>query len=62
MSVVISQLFVKALSFSNLVTLAVFAMPDLITLGFLAFISPGFILELTPTVFLYLAAFSVPRT
>lgn len=43
MSVVISQLFVKALSFSGLVTLTVFAMPDLITLGFLAFISPGFI-------------------
>lgn len=38
-------------------TAAVFAVPDLVTIGFFLLILPGLLLAITPTVFLYLAVF-----
>src|SRR6266566_5274127 len=56
----ISKLLVTALIVTGAITVAVFAMPDLITLGLFLLIVPGVILYVTPTVFLYLMAFSIP--
>ena len=56
----ISKFLVTALIVTGVITVAVFAMPDLITLGLFLLILPGVLLAFTPTVFLYLMAFSLP--
>src|SRR5437868_10113104 len=56
----ISKFLATALIVTGVITAAVFAMPDLITIGLFLLILPGVLLALTPTVFLYLVAFSVP--
>lgn len=48
-----------ALAISGGLSLLVWAMPDLIILGYIMLILPGVVLSLMPTCFLYLCAFSV---
>jgi len=54
----ISAFLVSALAVTGAVTLLVFEFPDIITIGLLAFILPGLILGLTPSIFFYLCLFS----
>src|SRR5258708_2177448 len=56
----ISKFLVTALIVTGVITVAVFAMPDLITIGLFLLVLPGVLLAITPTVFLYLMAFSLP--
>ena len=56
----ISKFLATALIVTGVITAAVFAMPDLITIGLFLLILPGVLLACTPTVFLYLMAFSLP--
>src|SRR5258708_6630842 len=56
----ISKFLATALIVTGVITAAVFAMPDLVTLGFILLILPGVLLSFTPTVFLYLMVFSLP--
>lgn len=59
MGVAISRILIVALAITGAVTAAVFAMPDLITVGFFLLILPGLILVITPTIFLYLTVFAI---
>src|SRR5437773_8294571 len=56
----ISKFLSIALIVTGVITVAVFAMPDLITIGLFLLILPGVLLAVTPTVFLYPMAFSLP--
>ena len=56
----ISAFLASALLVTGTLSLAVFAMPDLITLGLFMLILPGLILGYSPTVFLYVLVFSIP--
>ena len=49
-----------ALAITGAISVAVFAIPDLVSIGLVFLIIPGLILGVTPTIFFYLAAFSVP--
>ncbi len=56
----ISKFLATALIVTGVITAAVFAMPDLVTIGLFLLILPGVLLAITPTIFLYLMAFSLP--
>ena len=56
----ISKFLATALLVTGVITAAVFAVPDLVSIGFILLILPGVLLTFTPTVFLYLMAFSLP--
>src|SRR4051794_39530475 len=59
MSEAISKLLAVSVVVTGAVSLVVFAIPDLITIGLFLFILPGVILGLAPTIFLYLSTFSI---
>jgi len=56
----ISKFLTTVLIVTGMITAAVFAMPDLVAIGLFLLILPGVLLGITPTVFLYLMAFSLP--
>jgi hypothetical protein len=56
----ISAFLFSALVVTGGISVAVFAMPDLVIIGFFFLILPGVILTFAPSVFLYLMTFSLP--